>query len=369
MPKASPSALSETTAPGAVSSLNPNLKRRRPKSRSVGSVEDYVAGIRAGDRVVLSRAITLLESTKAKHQERARAVLNRCLPDTGNSLRVGITGVPGVGKSTFIEALGTRLADAGHRIAVLAIDPSSQRSKGSILGDKTRMGALAAHDNVYIRPSPTSGSLGGVARTTRETILLCEAAGFDTLFVETVGVGQSEITVHSMVDMFLVLALAGAGDELQGIKRGIMEMADAIVINKADGNNKRAAQRARRNYQNALHLFPEADSGWSPPVLTCSAQTGHRIDAVWETILDYRDHVRASGHFEQRRQRQSRYWMRQTIEQRLLDDFFDDARVHEQLPDLKQRVLDGTLSAFAAADRLLEVYRGGRDASAHPPSS
>lgn len=354
----SSSALSETTAPGSVTSLNPNLKRRCSASRTPASVDDYVAGIRSGDRVVLSRAITLLESTRANHRERARAVLDRCLPGTGDSLRVGITGVPGVGKSTFIEALGTQLADDGRRIAVLAIDPSSQRSKGSILGDKTRMRALAAHDNVYIRPSPTSGSLGGVARTTRETIVLCEAAGFDTIFVETVGVGQSEITVHSMVDMFLVLALAGAGDELQGIKRGIMEMADAIVINKADGDNKRAAQRARRNYQNALHLFPEADSGWSPPVLTCSAQTGHRIDAVWDTIVAYRDHMRASGHFDRRRQRQARYWMRQTIEQRLLDDFFDDSHVQEHLPDLKQRVLDGTLSAFAAADRLLDVYRG-----------
>ena len=352
----SDSALSETTAPGPVSSLNPNLRCQTTPDRPL-SVDDYVAGIRNGDRVVLSRAITLLESTKTAHQKKARAVLNRCLPDTGDSLRVGITGVPGVGKSTFIEALGTRLADAGRQIAVLAIDPSSERTKGSILGDKTRMGALAAHDNVYIRPSPTSGSLGGVARTTRETILLCEAAGFDTLFVETVGVGQSEITVHSMVDMFLLLALAGAGDELQGIKRGIMEMADAIVINKADGENKRPAQRARRNYQNALHLFPPAESGWEPPVLTCSAHTGRRIDAVWDTILAYRDHMHAAGHFERRRQKQARYWMRQTIEQRLRDDFFGDAKVQERLPALKAKVLDGSISAFAAADDLLDVYR------------
>ena len=351
------SALSETTAPGPVSSLNPNLRRQASGAKALLSVDAYVRGIRRGDRVVLSRAITLLESTKPAHQQRARTVLDRCVPEAGDSLRIGITGVPGVGKSTFIEALGTRLADDGRRIAVLAIDPSSERSKGSILGDKTRMGALASHDNVYIRPSPTSGSLGGVARTTRETILLCEAAGFDTIFVETVGVGQSEITVHSMVDLFLLLALAGAGDELQGIKRGIMEMADAIVINKADGENKRAAQRARQNYRNALHLFPPTDSGWSPPVLTCSAQTGHRIDAVWEMMLDYRDHVQHSGHFQQRRTEQAHYWMQQTIEQRLLRDFFDDARVQEHLPDLKQQVLAGTLSAFAAADRLLDAYR------------
>jgi LAO/AO transport system kinase len=362
----STSALSETTAPGRVSSLNPNLRRSRQSSRSLLSVEDYVCGIQDGNRVVLSRAITLLESTKPEHRERARAVLDRCLPETGDSLRVGITGVPGVGKSTFIEALGTRLADDGHRIAVLAIDPSSERSKGSILGDKTRMGALAAHENVYIRPSPTSGSLGGVARTTRETILLCEAAGFNTIFVETVGVGQSEITVHSMVDMFLLLALAGAGDELQGIKRGIMEMADALVINKADGSNRQAAQRAQRNYQNALHLFPPTDSGWSPPVLTCSAQTGHGIDAVWDTVSDYRDHVQASGHFEARRHDQARYWMQQTIEQRLVRDFFEDPAVNDRLPDVRKRVLEGTLSAFAAADRLLDAYRQAPTGSPQP---
>jgi LAO/AO transport system kinase len=352
------SALSETQAPGSVSSLNPNLKRRSTSSRpSPRSAADYVDGIRSGDRVALSRAITLVESTRAEHQETAREILNECLPDTGTSVRVAVTGVPGVGKSTFIEALGTRLVDDGHRLAVLAVDPSSERSKGSILGDKTRMGRLTQHDDVFIRPSPTGGSLGGVARKTRETILLCEAAGFDVVFVETVGVGQSETTVHSMVDFFLLLALAGAGDELQGIKRGIMEMADAIAINKADGDNKTAAESARNEYQNALHLFPPADTGWEPPVLTCSSLTGEGIPEVWDTIEAYVDHVKAEGHFQKKRQEQARYWMHQTIEHRLLQDFFDADAVQALLDDVEADVLDGDLSSFAAAERLLDAYR------------
>jgi len=326
-------------------------------------VDDYVAGIRAGNRVVLSQAITLVESRKDAHQAKARAVLDRCLPDAGDSIRVGVTGVPGVGKSTFIEALGTRLVDDGHRLAVLAIDPSSERTKGSILGDKTRMGALASHEDVFIRPSPTAGSLGGVARKTRETILLVEAAGFDTVFVETVGVGQSEITVHSMVDVFLLLALAGAGDELQGIKRGIVEMADILAINKADGENKDAAERARQEYANALRLFPADDTDWKPPVLTCSAETSDGIAEVWNAVRRFERTMKDSGAFEAKRQRQARYWMHQTIEQRLRDDFFADDRVQTALSDLESRVMEGTLSSFAAAEKLLAAYRDERSGS------
>lgn len=349
---------SETRAPGVVSSLNPNLKDHSKSARNPSkSVDEFVEGIRAGNRVVLSQAITLIESTKSEHQSKARDILERCLPDAGDSIRVGVTGVPGVGKSTFIEALGTRLVDDGRRLAVLAIDPSSKRTKGSILGDKTRMGALASHDDVFIRPSPTGGSLGGVAQKTRETILLVEAAGFDTVFVETVGVGQSETTVHSMVDFFLLLALAGAGDELQGIKRGIVEMADAIAINKADGDNRTAAEQAQHEYENALHLFPPPDSGWEPPVLTCSAETGRGIDEIWTTIEQYHEHATASGFFTEKRQRQARYWMHQTIERRLKDDFFGDERVKSALSEIEKQVIEGTMSSFTAAEHLLSLYR------------
>jgi LAO/AO transport system kinase len=285
-------------------------------------------------------------------------VLHAVLPDAGSSVRVGVTGVPGVGKSSFIETLGMQLVDEGHRLAVLAVDPSSERTRGSILGDKTRMGRLSQHEHVYIRPSPTGGSLGGVARKTRETILLCEAAGYDTVFVETVGVGQSEITVHSMVDVFLLLGIAGAGDELQGIKRGVVEMADVIAINKADGDNIRAAERAQRQYENALQLFPPNDAGWEPPVLTCSAETGRGIPEVWNAVTRYVDAARENGYFREQRRRQARYWMHQTIERRLLDDFFASDTVQSRLPDIEHQLLNGTLSSFAAADQLLDEYRG-----------
>ena len=354
---------SETRAPGSVSSLNPDLKYHSKSARNhTRSVEAFVKGIREGDRVVLSQAVTLIESTKPEHQDKARNVLHRCMPNAGDSIRVGVTGVPGVGKSTFIEALGTQLLEDGHRLAVLAVDPSSERTKGSILGDKTRMGRLATKENVFIRPSPTGGSLGGVARTTRETILLVEAAGYDTILVETVGVGQSETTVHSMVDVFLLLALAGAGDELQGIKRGIIEMADVLAINKADGANRDAAENARREYENALRLFPPSEPDRQPPVLTCSAETGRGIDAVWSAIEAYLSDARAQGRFTRKRQRQARYWMHQTIEQRLRDDFFSDERVQSALPDVERRVVDGSISSFAAADHLLDLYRNREDA-------
>ncbi len=354
----SDSALSSSTSAGEVSSLNPNLGVQSPRAKNHSkTVETYVKGIRNRDRVVLSQAITLLESTRSEHQEKARGVLDEVLPETGDSIRVAVTGVPGVGKSTFIECLGPRLVEGGHRLAVLTIDPSSKRSKGSILGDKTRMGALASRDDVYIRPSPTAGTLGGVARKTRETILLCEAAGYDVVLVETVGVGQSEVKVRSMVDFFLLLALAGAGDELQGIKRGIVEMADAIAINKADGENKAAAEDARAEYERALHLLGETDSGWAPPVLTCSGQTGTGIEEVWEAVERYRSEMQQTGYFDAQRRRQARHWMYQTIEQRLQDDFFSSADVQRRRDEIEDAVLDGELSSFAAAEKLLSVYR------------
>src|SRR5690606_4551418 len=274
------------------------------RARRLLSVDAYVDGILRGDRVVLGRAITLVESALPAHQELAEAILERCLPHAGRSVRVGITGVPGVGKSTFIEALGTRLTAAGRRLAVLAIDPSSTRTGGSILGDKTRMGRLANDPAAFVRPSPSGGSLGGVARRTRETIFLCEAAGFDTVFVETVGVGQSEVSVQAMVDFFLLLVLAGAGDELQGIKRGIVEMADGIAITKADGDNVKAAQLARSQYRHALHLYPPRPSGWKPHVHLCSALTGAGIENVWRDMEAFFAFTRANGSFEQHRQAQ-----------------------------------------------------------------
>ena len=357
-PSENQSALSSSTSSGEVSSLNPNLDLHSKSGRQKTTpIAEYVKGIRNRDRVVLSKAITLLESTRPQHQEKARAILDRLLPETGNSIRVAITGVPGVGKSTFIESLGTRLVEDGHRLAVLTIDPSSERSKGSILGDKTRMGALASRDDVYVRPSPTAGTLGGVARKTRETIFLCEAAGFDVVLVETVGVGQSEVKVRSMVDFFLLLALAGAGDELQGIKRGIVEMSDAIAINKADGENRAAAEDARAEYEKALHLLGEPASDWQPPVLTCSGQTGEGIDEVWNVVTEFQRQMQASGFFRTQRRRQARHWLYQTIEQRLRDDFFSNPDVKATRDEIEAAVLDGTLSSFAAAEALLDTYR------------
>ena len=338
--------------------LNPNLNHQSTSTRQrVRSADDYVTGILDGDRVTLSQAITLLESTRPDHREAARTVVEECLPHSGDSIRVAVTGVPGVGKSTFIETLGQRLVAESHRLAVLTVDPSSERSKGSILGDKTRMEKLASEEDAFIRPSPTAGTLGGVAPKTREAILLCEASGYDTIFVETVGVGQSEISVHSMVDFFLLLALAGAGDELQGIKRGIIEVADAIAIAKADGENRTRAETARAEYEKALRLLSGTESGWTPPVLTCSAQTGNGIDAVWDAVERYRAYTQESGYFEEQRREQARHWLYETIEQRLRDDFFRDPDVEAARDEVEQAVLDGRLSSVAAAEKLLSVYR------------
>jgi LAO/AO transport system kinase len=340
------------------SSINPKRLRNISSRRQKLSVDDYVEGITRGDRTVLSRAITLVESSKPEHQEIAQQILNACVSQAGDSIRIGITGVPGVGKSTFIEAMGNHILEQDRSLAVLAIDPSSSRSKGSILGDKTRMGTLANHERAFVRPSPTGGSLGGVARKTRETILLCEAAGYDTIFIETVGVGQSETAVHSMVDFFLLLMLAGAGDELQGIKRGIMEMADVIAINKADSGNERAAQRAAVEYQNALHLFPAHKSEWTPQVTTCSALKEKGMDKIWSLVEEYLDLTKQNGYFYNRRRDQARHWMHETIEQRLKDNFYHHQGVQEQLESLEQQVQEGMLSSFAAAEKLLRIFRG-----------
>jgi len=318
------------------------------------SPDEYAAGLLAGNRVLLSRAITLVESTLPSDQVLAQQVLATVLPHSGRALRLGITGVPGVGKSTFIEALGLYVVEKlGKRLAVLAVDPSSPRGGGSILGDKTRMPQLAAHPRAFIRPSPSSGSLGGVARATREALLLCEAAGHDVIFVETVGVGQSETTVHGLVDFFLLLMLAGAGDELQGLKRGIMEMADALLITKADQGNETAARRARGEYQNALNLFPHAPSGWHPPVLLTSALTGAGVPEVWEMLEKYVAQTQANGFFQRRRQEQQLQWLQHTIAQELEARFYANERVKAQLPALRQAVAEGRETPFAAAQALL----------------
>ena len=318
--------------------------------------EEYVAEIIAGNRTILSKAITLIESALPWHNQIAQEVIALCLPHAGKSVRIGITGVPGVGKSTFIEALGTQLTHAGHKLAVLAIDPSSTRSKGSILGDKTRMEALSIDPNAFIRPSPSSGSLGGVARKTRETIVLCEAAGFDTIFVETVGVGQSEVAVFAMVDFFLLLMLAGAGDELQGIKRGIMEMADAIIINKADGDNRAKADIAAAQVRNALHFFPLPNSGWTPLAATCSAQTSEGIQGVWQIVQNYLAFTQGNGFFNVKRREQSRQIMIDTINNYLTENFYSDAATIEHIKAIEPDLLADKISPYAAAHTILEAY-------------
>ncbi len=315
--------------------------------------EHYVTGVLNRDRLTVARTITLIESTLPTHQELAQTIVDRLLPYTGRGIRVGITGVPGAGKSTFIERFGTMLTDLGHRVAVLAIDPSSSRSGGSILGDKTRMERLAVDPNAFIRPSPTSGTLGGVGRKTRETMLVCEAAGYDVVIIETVGVGQSETTVASMVDFFLVLMIAGAGDELQVIKKGVLEVADAIVINKADGDNLLRAEIAQREYQTALHMLMAHSPNWSPPVLTCSAAEGKGIDKIWETILDHRDKLTVSGEMAEKRKTQALDWMAFLIDEGLRHWFYTSPHVREALPMLRRNVEEKKTSPTAAADSLL----------------
>lgn len=319
--------------------------------------QEYIEGVLAGDRVVLSRAITLMESNLPADHTLAMQVLDGVLPFTGKSLRIGITGVPGVGKSTFIEGFGKYVTGQGKKLAVLAIDPSSQRSGGSILGDKTRMEELSHDPLAYIRPSAAGAALGGVGAKTRESMLLCEAAGFEVIFIETVGVGQSETAVRNMVDFFLLLMLAGAGDELQGIKKGIMEMADAIAITKADGDNRQEARKAQSEYQNALHLFPLAPSGWQPRVLTCSALKEEGFEDIWQMMEEYQRHSNTNGFFQQQRQSQNLSWMRTAIDYLLKQAFYADEQVGERIAETEQEVKSGKSAALSAARKLFELYR------------
>ncbi|MBS1353735.1 MAG: methylmalonyl Co-A mutase-associated GTPase MeaB [Coprobacter sp.] len=337
-------------------SINPYLAQKLQHRRREYTAAEYIEEIRKGNITVLSQAVTLVESQLPEHQTVAQEVITGCLPYAGNSVRIGITGVPGSGKSTSIDTFGLHVLGRGGKLAVLAIDPSSERSKGSILGDKTRMERLSQQQNAFIRPSPSAGSLGGVARKTRETIILCEAAGFDTIFVETVGVGQSETAVHSMVDFFLLIQLAGTGDELQGIKRGIMEMADGIVINKADGNNIEKAKLAQAHFRNALHLFPPSPSGWTPQVLTYSGYYEIGIDEVWKMIDDYTAFVKQNGYFDRKRREQSKYWLTETIDEQLRAHFYQNPDIARLLAEKERMVLDAEESPFTAAQEILDNY-------------
>ena len=334
---------------------NASSSRRRRRL----TADEYVEGIRQGDRAVLARAITLVESALASDIDLAADVIEGCLPHTGRARRIGITGVPGVGKSSFIEALGTHLTrERTETVAVLSIDPSSPLSGGSILGDKTRMERLATDDRAFIRPSPSRGHLGGVARRTREAMLLCEAAGYQNVFIETVGVGQSETTVRSMVDFFLLLMLAGAGDELQGMKRGILEMTDLIAINKADGDNRRRAERARHDYESALHLFPAAADRWNARVVTCSAIERDGVSAIWETVLEHRRLMESNGWFVRRRRDQALEWMREALLSGLDQAVRNDEAISGRMSAMEQDVRDGRVSPFRAARELLAAFKG-----------
>lgn len=337
--------------------VNPYLKDFKRYRRKLYTVSEYVEGILRGSMPILSQAVTLVESSKLEHQQLAEEIIEKCLPYSSNSVRVGITGVPGAGKSTSIDSFGMHLLkDKDIKLAVLAIDPSSEVSKGSILGDKTRMERLSVADNVFVRPSPSAGSLGGVARKTRETIVLCEAAGFNRIIIETVGVGQSETAVHSMVDFFLLLQLAGTGDELQGIKRGIMEMADGIVINKADGDNITKAKLAQSHFKNALHLFPLPESGWAPKVLLYSGYFEIGIKEIWDMIDDYISFTKKNSFFEYKRSKQAKYWMYETINEQLKNRFYTNSRVIETLSSLEKEVLSSRMSSFVAAKKVLDEY-------------
>ncbi len=352
------SALSVSEGVSQPDSINRNAVKKLKKSKKRQfSTDQLFEGIRQGDIALLSQAITLVESSLPKHLSTAQELIAACLPYSGSGFRLGITGVPGAGKSTFIESLGLHLIDRGERLAVLAIDPSSERSKGSILGDKTRMETLAGRSEAYIRPSPSGGTLGGVARKTRETIILCEAAGFDTLFVETVGVGQSETAVHSMVDFFLLVMIAGAGDELQGIKRGIMEMADAILINKADGSNIQKARRAQAEFANALHLFPPSASGWTPQVNTCSSIYGFGIEEVWGMVGKYHSMALKNGYLKKRREEQAKYWMYETIREGIFDQVFNNTEMKKELAKYELEISQGRMTSHMAASIILNKYK------------
>ena len=346
----------EIVSPTAINQIQ-KFRKIQPTS------QELIEGILSGNIADLSRAITLVESTNANHLAKANEVINDCLPYANKSVRIGITGVPGVGKSTFIEAFGKHLTSLGKKVAVLAVDPSSTISHGSILGDKTRMEELVKDPNAYIRPSASGETLGGVARKTRETITLCEAAGFDIILIETVGVGQSETAVHSMVDFFLLLKISGAGDELQGIKRGIMEKADAIIINKADGDNIKKANLAKAEFNRALHLFPAKKSGWIPTTTTCSAITHDGIPEVWETILKFLELTKENNYFFEKRKEQNQYWMLETINEQLKTNFYNHPEIQKLLESTKKAVSADEKSPFAAAQELLNVYQTNKKLS------
>jgi len=351
-----PSALQEKDGVSKPETTSKASAEKIKKSRArQNSVNEFVTGVLNGNITFLSKAITLVESTNIKHQQKANEILNRCLPHSNKSIRIGITGVPGVGKSTFIETFGKYLTAQGKKVAVLAVDPSSSVNKGSILGDKTRMEALVTDKNAFIRPSPSGTSLGGVAQKTRESIILCEAAGFDTIIIETVGVGQSETVVHSMVDFFLLLKLAGAGDELQGIKRGIIEMADAIVINKADGENKQNAKIAKVAFNRALHLYPLKESKWQPKVLTASALHNSGVEEIDNMILTYIAITKENAYFNKKRNEQNKFWLLSTIEQQLKTNFYQNPKVKSALQKEIDNLENGKTTPFNAAKRLLDL--------------
>lgn len=334
-----------------------NWLNKRKERRASRTLDALLTGLKNGDRQTLAESITLVESTRPEDMRLAAELVQACLPFSGKSIRVGITGVPGVGKSTFIESFGKVLVDQGLKVAVLAIDPSSSTSGGSILGDKTRMQDLSVNEQVFIRPSAAGVTLGGVARKTRESIYVCEAAGFDVILIETVGVGQSETLVHSMVDFFLLLMLAGAGDELQGIKRGIMEMADALVITKADGDNAKKAQMASREYANAMHLFPPKQSDWTAQSFTCSSYQNENIDKVWQVIESFVNQTKINGWFETHRKLQDKYWLAETLKEMILNDFFGDDNLVDELKKAEEKVFSGELTSFHAAELVYELFK------------
>jgi len=357
-PEKADSKFASRVVPGVKAQDKVTTENVRARQHQVQYDLDHLyKGILASDRTILAKAITLIESNSQKHFNQAQELVRMLIPHSGNSIRIGITGVPGAGKSTFIETLGTWLIGQGHKVTVLAIDPSSSISKGSILGDKTRMEKLSRSDNSFIRPSPSSGVLGGVARKTRETIIACEAAGYDVILIETVGVGQSEVTVRSIVDFFLLLQITGAGDDLQGIKKGIMELADLIVVNKADGENLTKAQSNASEIKQVLHYLQPATKGWITTAITCSALTGHNIPEIWKIITDFTETIKASGVFEQRRTEQNIQWLDSMLMEALSNLFFSNKELNEHYLSLKQKVLLGETTPAVATNELIDLYK------------